>query len=164
MCIRIDSLAKQNVSRVSHGKPYPRDTRETQLSPSCPDSSHSSMCKSHESLRGMLSRKIPTKILQSSIAWVFTHSLFITQPLQSNSTINTGYKRLNRITIKFGTELKPTKYIVVNHNFTAIILLLLPQPIRWLWRMIVIVRILLMMKYQRSWPFKKPMISYALNT
>jgi len=27
------------------------------------------------------------------------------------------YKRLNKITIKFGTELKPTKHIVVNYNF-----------------------------------------------
>ena len=25
---------------------------------------------------------------------------------------------MNKITIKFGTELKPTKYIVVNYNFT----------------------------------------------
>ena len=49
-----------------------------------------------------------------------SHSLSITQLLQSNPTINTGYKRLNRITIKFGTELKPTKHIVVNHNFTKI--------------------------------------------
>ena len=46
-----------------------------------------------------------------------SHSLSITQPLQSNPTINTGYKRLNRITIKFSTELKPIKHIVVNHNF-----------------------------------------------
>ena len=29
----------------------------------------------------------------------------------------TRYKRLNKITIIFGTELKPTKYIVVNYNF-----------------------------------------------
>ena len=100
------------------GRPYPRDTRETQLSPSYPNSSHSNMCKSHGSLRRMLSRKLPTKTLQSSIAWVFTHSLSITQPLQSNPTINTGYKRLNKITIKFGTELKPTKHIIVNNNFT----------------------------------------------
>ena len=47
-----------------------------------------------------------------------SHSLSITQPLQSNPTINTGYKRLNKITIKFGTELKPTKHIFVNYNFT----------------------------------------------
>ena len=47
-----------------------------------------------------------------------SHSLSITEPLQSNSTINTGYKKLNRITIKFDTELKPIKHIIVNHNFT----------------------------------------------
>ena len=49
-----------------------------------------------------------------------SHSLFLsnTQPLQWNSTINTGYKRLNNITIKFGTEYKPTKHNVVNNNFT----------------------------------------------
>ena len=101
------------------GRPFPQDTRKTQLSPSCPNSSHSSMCKSHGSLHGMLSCEIPTKTLQSSIGWDFTHSLSIAQPLQSNPTINTGYKRLNKITIKFGTELKPTKHLVVNHNFIA---------------------------------------------
>ena len=102
------------------GRPYPRDTRETQLSPSYPNSSHSNMCKSHGSLCRMLSRKLPTKTLQSSIAWVFTHSLSITQPLQSNPTINTRYKILNKITIKFDTELKPTKHIVINYNFTTL--------------------------------------------
>ena len=51
--------------------------------------------------------------------WVFTHTLSLTQPLQINLTWNTGYKRLNRITIKWGTELKPTKHIVVNYNFTG---------------------------------------------
>ena len=50
-----------------------------------------------------------------------SHSLSITQPLQSNPTINTRYKRLNRIIIKFGMKLKPTKHIVVNHNFTIYI-------------------------------------------
>ena len=32
--------------------------------------------------------------------------------------MNTGYKRLNNITIKFDTEYKPTKHNVVNNNFT----------------------------------------------
>ena len=50
-----------------------------------------------------------------------SHSLFITQPLQLNPTINIWYKRLNKITNKFDTELKLTKYIVVNYNFTLII-------------------------------------------
>ena len=119
MCIRIDSLAKQNVSRVSHGKPYPRDTRETQLSPSCPDSSHSSMCKSHESFRGMLSRELPAKnSFVFNCLSLHTLSFSITQLLQLNPTINTRYKRLNKITIKFGTELKPTKHMVVSYNFT----------------------------------------------
>ena len=59
-----------------------------------------------------LQKLFSLQLLESS------HSLSITQPLQSNPTINTGYKRLNRITIKFGTGLKPTKHIVVNYNFT----------------------------------------------
>ena len=47
------------------------------------------------------------------------HSLSTTQPLQWNPTINIGYKRLNNITIKFGTEYKLTKHNVVNNNFTT---------------------------------------------
>ena len=47
-----------------------------------------------------------------------SHSFSITQPLQSNPTINIRYKRLNKFTIKFGMEYKPTKHIVVNNNFT----------------------------------------------
>ena len=54
------------------------------------------------------------QLLESS----HTLSLSLTQPLQLNPTINTGYNKLNKITIKFGTELKPTKHIVVNYNFT----------------------------------------------
>ena len=62
------------------------------------------MCKAHASLRGKLSHEITARTLLASIAWVFTHSLSNTQPLQSNHTINRRYKRLNKITIKFGTE------------------------------------------------------------
>ena len=109
---------KKMSRRCLAGRLYAWDTHKTQLSPSCPDSSHSSMCKSHGSLCGMLSRNSLMKTLQSLIAWVFTHTLSITQPLQLNPTINTGYKRLNKITIKFGMELKLTKHIVVNYNFT----------------------------------------------
>ena len=99
------------------GRPYSWDTRKTQLSPSCLDSLHSSMCKSHESLHGMLIARYPRKLFSFQLLESL-HSLFITQPLHSNPTINTGYKRLNRITIKFGTKLKPTKHIVINHSFT----------------------------------------------
>ena len=94
----------------------PRDTRETQLSPSVLTLHIPVICRAHASFYEMLSRKLLTKTLISSIAWVFTLSLYHT--LQLNPTINTGYKRLNKITFKFGTELKPTKHIVVNYNFT----------------------------------------------
>ena len=67
------------------------------------------MCRAHASLCGMLTCELPAKTLQSSICLEFSHSLSHTQPLQINPTINTRYKRLNIITIKFGTELKPTK-------------------------------------------------------
>ena len=101
------------------GRPYPRHTRETQLSPSVLTFRIPIMCRAHASLRGMLSRELPVKT--SSIfnrLILHTFSLSITLPLQLNPTINTGYKRLNKVTIKFGTELKPTKHIVVNYNFT----------------------------------------------
>ena len=100
------------------GRPYPQATRETQLSPFVLTLRIPVMCKACASFYGMLSRKLPAKTLQSSIAWVFTNTLSLTQPLQLNPTINTEYNRLNKITIKFGTKLKPTKHIVVNYNFT----------------------------------------------
>ena len=101
------------------GRPYPRDTSETQLSQSVLTLRIPVMCRAHALLRGMLSREKPTKTSSvfNSLS-LHTLSLSTTQPLQSNPTINTGYKRLIKITIKFGTELKPTKHIVVNHNFT----------------------------------------------
>ena len=115
------------------GRPYPRatfprDTREIQMSPSVLTLRIPVMCRAYASFRGMLSHELPTKTLQSSIASVFncfslhthTHSLSHTQPLQLNPIINTRYNKLNKITIKFGTELKPTKHIVVNYNFTEI--------------------------------------------
>ena len=55
------------------------------------------------------------QLLESSHTLSLTHN-----PLQSNPTISTGYKRLNIITIKFGMEVKPIKHIIVNYNFTDI--------------------------------------------
>ena len=77
------------------------------------------MRRAHALHRGMLGREIPAKTSSvSNSSSLHTLSLSITQPLQSNPTINTRYKRLNKITIKFGTELKPAKHIVVYYNFT----------------------------------------------
>ena len=66
------------------GRPYPRDTRETQLFPSVLTLCIPVMCNAHASFRGMLLS-------------LHTLSLSNTQPLHWNSTINTGYKRLNNI-------------------------------------------------------------------
>ena len=49
------------------GRPYPRDTRETQLSPSGLTLRIPVMCKAHVSFCRMLSRELPMKALQFSI-------------------------------------------------------------------------------------------------
>ena len=43
------------------GRPYPRDTRETQLSPSVLTLRIPVMCRAYALLRGMLSHEIPAK-------------------------------------------------------------------------------------------------------
>ena len=50
------------------GRPYPRDTRKTQLSPSVLTLRIPVMCKAHASFRRMLSHEIPAKILLTSMA------------------------------------------------------------------------------------------------
>ena len=124
MCIKIDSLAKQNVSRVFRGKAllvrYSREilARHSYLHPVL--TLRIPACASHIShFSGCLVSRYPRKLFSLQLL-ESSRSLSITQPLQSNPRINTGYKRLNRITIKFGTKLKPTKHIVVNHNFIEI--------------------------------------------
>ena len=60
------------------GMPYSWDTRETQLSPSGLTLRIPVMCTTHASFRGMLSCELPTKSLQSLVAWVFILSLSLT--------------------------------------------------------------------------------------
>ena len=91
------------------GRPYLRATRETQLSPSVLTLCISVMWRAHASFHGLLSRELPAKSVQSSVAGVFRLSLTITHSLHVNLTINTGYNKLNKTTIKFGTKLELTK-------------------------------------------------------
>ena len=49
-------------------RPYPRDTRKTQLSPSDLTLHIPIMCKTHASFRRMLSRELLAKPLQASVA------------------------------------------------------------------------------------------------
>ena len=103
-------IARSGKTECLAGRPDPRDTRETQLSPSVLTLRISVMCRAHALLREMLSRKMLSREIPAKTSSVFnsfifhTLSLSITQPLQSNPTINTGYTRLNKTTIKFGTE------------------------------------------------------------
>ena len=100
------------------GRPYPQANHETQLSPSVLTLHIPVMCRAHASFREM--RRATSENSSVFNLLKSSYSLSHTQPLQLNPTINTGYKILNKITIKFGMELKPTKYIVVNYNFTSI--------------------------------------------
>ena len=117
-------FSKQNVSRESRGnlagRPYPWNIRKNQLSPSCPDSSHFSHVQGTcITSQDAYSRATCDNISVFNLPWVFKHTLSHRQPLQIKPTWNTGYKRLNIITIKFGTEFKANKNIVGNYNFTG---------------------------------------------
>ena len=120
MCIRNDSLAKQNVSRVSRRKALPvRHSRNTTVSILSWLFTFQSCTRHMHHFAGCLLARYLWKHFSLQFALsLHTLSLSHTQPLQINLTWNTGYKTLNRITIKFGTKLKPTKHIVVNYNFT----------------------------------------------
>ena len=130
VCIRQDNLAKQNVLQVSRRKALPMSYSRNTAFSIYPDSSHSS----HVQGTCIISRDAQSQathenslvfnLLESLHTHTHTHthtlslSLSLSQPLQSNPTINTWYKILNKITIKFGMELKLTKHIIVNYNFT----------------------------------------------
>ena len=117
VCIRQDNLAKQNVSRVSRRKALLASYSRNIAVSIYPDSLHSSQVQG----TCIISQDTQSRATHENSSVLnlldFSHSFSLTQPLQLNSTINTGYKKLNKITIKFGTELKPTKQIVVNYNF-----------------------------------------------
>ena len=57
------------------GRPYPRDTRENQLSPSIMTLRIPIMCRTHASLRRKASREIPVKTSCSSLCLESSHSL-----------------------------------------------------------------------------------------
>ena len=113
------------------GRPYPRDTRETQLSPSVLNLCIPVMCRAHASFRMMLSREIPAKTLLSSIVWVFTHSLSITQSLQFNHTIKYRVQQIKWNYNQIWHGIKLTKHIVVNYNFTRVKKIREKQKDKW---------------------------------
>ena len=120
-CIKYDKIAKQNVSRVSRGKALlERHSRKPTVT-ICHDSSHSnhvlSTCFTSWEGFSWATRKNSFN-LQFALS---LHTLSHTQPLQWNPTYNTGYIRLNIITIKFGTELKSIKNSCKSQLYSSII-------------------------------------------
>ena len=119
VCIRQNDQAKHNVSRVSCRKALPKRYSRNTVVSICPNFLHFS----HVHGTCIISRDAQSQATYENSS-VFnclslhTLSLSFTQPLQLNPTISIGYNRLNKITIKIGMELKPTKHIVVNYNFT----------------------------------------------
>ena len=108
-CIRYDKLAKQNVSRVSRGKALLARHSQKSTVTICHDSSHSShMLSTRFTSWEGFSRATHENFFDLQFA-LSLRTLSHTQPLQWNPTWNIGYKRLNKITIKFGTKLKPTQ-------------------------------------------------------
>ena len=115
-CIRYDKLAKQNISQVSHEKALPAGiSREGLTCETFTKTSYHHLswlftfqsCAEHIlHFAGRLLVRYPWKHLWSSMSLKSSHSLLHTT-LTMKSHINTWYIRLNKITIKFGTELKP---------------------------------------------------------
>ena len=64
----VNKTGQANKTECLAGRPYPRDTHKTQLSPSGLTLRIPLMCKTHTSFRGMLSHELPAKSLQSSVA------------------------------------------------------------------------------------------------
>ena len=91
------------------GRPYPRNTRDNQLSPSVMTLRIPVMCWAHGfTLREGFLRA--TRENSFDLQFVLSlHTLSHAQLLQRNPTYNTWYIRLNIITVKFGIELKPTQ-------------------------------------------------------
>ena len=88
------------------GRPYLWNTCENQLSPSCPDFSHSSheqdICITSQEVYSQATHKNSFS-LQLALS---LHTLFLSHTTLTNKklTRNTGYIRLNIITINFGME------------------------------------------------------------
>ena len=92
-----------------YGKALPAKYSRKPAVTICHDSSHSS----HVLSTGFTSREVLSRVTRENsfdLQFVLSlHTLSHTQHIQRNPTYNTWYIGLNRITIKFGTELKSTQ-------------------------------------------------------
>ena len=111
-------------------RPYPRNTHENQLSPSCPDSSHYSHVESTcFTSWETYSRVTRENSFSLQLPWVFIHSLSHIQPLQINPTWNVHKIKHNYNQIWH--RIKANKNIVVNYNFTEMMQAWFKRAICW---------------------------------
>ena len=113
-------------NRIFHGylaeRPYLRDTRETQLFPSYPNSSHSShvqgTCITSQDVYSRATRK-NTSVF--NLPWVFTHTLSLSRTTLTNKS-DMKYKvhKIEHNYNKIWHVIKANLNIVVNYNFTNI--------------------------------------------
>ena len=95
------------------GRPYPWNTRENQLSPSCPDSSYSNHMQDTRITSGdAYSRATRENTSVFNLPWVFTHTL--TNKTHMKYRVHKIEQNYNQI----WHGIKANKNIVVNYNFT----------------------------------------------
>ena len=102
------------------GRPYLRDTRENQLSPSCLDSSHSShVLGTCFTLQEAYSWATCENCFSLQLPWVFIHSFsFSHTTLTNKSHIKYKVHKIEQNYNQIWYEIKANKNIVVNYNFT----------------------------------------------
>ena len=103
------------------GRPYLRDTRENYLSPSCPDSSHSSHVQGTCITSRYAYSRVSAKTLHSSICLESSHTLSLFHTTLTNKT-HMKY-RVHKIEQNYNQiwhGITANKNIVVNYNFTYI--------------------------------------------
>ena len=99
------------------GRPYPRDTRKNQLSPSAMTLRISVMCWAHASLRRKATCELPAKTSLVFNCLESSHYLSHTT-LTIKSHIKYRIQKIKHNYNKIWHGIKANTKIVVNHNFT----------------------------------------------
>ena len=103
------------------GRPYPRDTCENQLSPSCPDSLHSSHVQGIcITLREAYSRATRENSFSLQLA-LSLHTLLLSHTILTNkSQMKYRVHKIEHNYNQIWHGIKANKYIVVNYYFTTL--------------------------------------------
>ena len=102
------------------GRPYPQDTHENQLSPSCPDSLYSSHVQGTSiTSQDAYSRATRKNTSVFNLPSVFTHTLSLSHTTLTNKThMKYRVQKIEHNYNQIWHGIKANKNIVVNYNFT----------------------------------------------